>query len=436
MFRVTKEEGGKSKVEYWKKMVIVHAIGTYTDVMDLTVMMLIVPLLMPIWGIGPADIAILSLVSIPLMIIFSYAAGYSMDAIGRKKVWIIGNLVCAVGCFLGALSQNWLQFVAFRAIQQAFTSWATQGVYTMLAEESPPDKRSTLTAVATTFPGLVSTLSMGALVSLKPIYPWIDWNFLLVWLGIWNVVATILGAVVLREPPIWIERRQLIKEGKLPKERRLELHKLLFKKEYRGPYWTAMIVAVIFGFQAVFAVPSTDYGSWFQVQILKFDAVVIGQITMATSWFGLVVRHLVGYTADKIGRLKAGLLYGVLATIISQFMWRLTYFLPAGPNLPLIVAWVVCTYIFGHAAATDLGWFMMIGESIPTPMRATGMSLQWVLRRVLLLVFSPMVGFLAAAIQPPIELFAFYQLVWGIIGLAIIVFAMRKGYETVGKKLE
>jgi hypothetical protein len=197
-----------------------------------------------------------------------------------------------------------------------------------------------------------------------------------------------------------------------------------------------MIVAVIFGFQAVFAVPSTDYGSWFTVAVLKFTPDVIGQISMATSWFGLVIRHLVGYTADKIGRLKAGLLYGALSTIITQFMWRLPYFLPVGPNLPLILAWVVCSYIFGHAAATDLGWFMMIGESIPTQVRATGMSLQWVLRRVLLLAFSPMVGFLAAAMQPPIELFAFYQLIWGIIGLAIIVLAMKKGYETVGKKLE
>ncbi|MEM2454675.1 MAG: MFS transporter [candidate division WOR-3 bacterium] len=417
-------------------MVIVHAIATYTDVMDLAVMGLVIPLVMPIWKIGPADIALLSMITLPLMIIFSYAAGFSMDAIGRKKVWMLGNLVCGIACLLSILSQNWLQFCAYRAVQQAFTSWATQGVYTMLAEESPPDKRSTLTAVATTFPGLVASLSMGGIVSLKAIYPWIDWWTLMIWLGVWNIIATALGAAVLREPPIWYERKQLIKEGKLPKERRLELHKLLFKKEYRGPYWTAMIVAVIFGFQAVFAVPNTDYGSWFTVAVLKFDAVVIGQITMATSWFGLIIRHLVGYTADKIGRLKAGLLYGTLATIITQVMWRLPYFLPVGPNLPLIVAWVICTYIFGHAAATDLGWFMMIGESIPTQVRATGMALQWVLRRVLLLIFSPMVGFLAAQIQPPIELFAFYQLAWGIIGLAIILFALKRGYETVGKRLE
>jgi len=409
-------------------MVIVNAVGTFTDVADIFIMMFLIALLIPVWGIGPADIALIPLIGTPVGIISTLAAGVLLDTLGRKKTWVIGNLGAGIFSLLMAISQNWIQFVVLNALRSAINMLAIQGVYVIIAEEAPADRRSFVDALATSLPGLFAQVGLGALVALG-----ILWRFLLVFVGIANLVAVVLGILILREPPIWLERRKLRKEGE--KGGWAKNIKLLLDKRYRGVYWSAVIVAVLIGFRAAFHVPYSDYGSWFMVTILGFGP-IIGYWGMLSGVFDTIVRHYIGWLADKLGRLKSGLIFVILAIISSQIMWRLPYFIPVGPHLALIIPWVICYYIYNHVGHTDLGWFMMIGESIPTPIRAVGMTLQSVIRSLLLLALSPAVGFIVAGLPSPIELFCWYQLAIGVIALIIIVLAMKKGYETAGKELE
>ncbi|MEM1586456.1 MAG: hypothetical protein QXX99_06845 [Candidatus Bathyarchaeia archaeon] len=89
-----------------RKMVIVNAVGTFTDVADIFIMMFLIALLIPVWGIGPADIALIPLIGTPVGIISTLAAGVLLDTLGRKKTWVIGNLGAGIFSLLMAASQN------------------------------------------------------------------------------------------------------------------------------------------------------------------------------------------------------------------------------------------------------------------------------------------------------------------------------------------
>jgi MFS family permease len=420
-------------VEYWKKAAVVTGLGQLSDAADSGVGYIIIPLVIAAWRLGPIEIGWLGSAFTFGAAAGGLISGILMDYIGRKKVWVAGNILAAIGYFLSTTATSWIEFSVYRFIAGFTVASCFAAFFTLMPEEMPPDKRATISGLGLAL-NTCGIILLSALLALTGMFPWITWQFIVIVVGVIDLALGVAGFLVLREPPIWLERKKLIKEGKIVKEERSSL-KMILKPGLRRAFILAMILGISYGFVTL-ATAGDAGGSFFQSAALKFSAPLIGVLSLVTSVVNICEVAVTGRIADKFGRLNTILMIGILSLIGGQLVCRTPYFLGVGESISVIAFYFITYCLFMWAIRPlDTPVRVWIAEILPTSIRGTAQGILDFIKSLLGAVISIGVGYLAATIGL-IEGYSIPPLLGSIFGLIVVVMLARMGLETKGKALE
>lgn len=328
------------------------------------------------------------------------------------------------------MARSWVELAIFMGISSATTIWSYASAVTFLREEVPPKWRVRALTIGMAIVGLFSTSLFSSFLALSETIPWITWRFMFAYVGVVNLIATVAGIFLLREPPEWMERKKLRKDKASPKEEEEKAsYKVLFSRELKN-YWLAVWVPVIFGVAWFYSIAG-GYTTWFSLKALGFTRGIIGIIGTISPYITIVLRLLIAHFADKYGKLKTLLACAVIGVVASQIYWRLIYVFPPGPYLELIVTAFVISTLMGFAGViAESPAQMFVAETVPAKVRGTATAFIHFPNKMLSsLLWVPLVGYLVEATGNTSEVLAWSQLAIGITGIIIIAACMKKGLE-------
>lgn len=377
-------------MEYWKKAAIINGLGGYSDTMDLFISTMTLPLIGKEFGWGVAVLGYVSGLTRIGTIIHSLVSGPLIDYFGRKWVWTLGNFGTGIICLLLATVANtpemWIAIGLFRL----WWTWMTGSAGIFIQEESPAAKRAWVFGLSRVL-SVVGSLSVTIGMTVTAILG-VGWRPLWIFNGLQNFVIAAISAVFLRESSVWLQRKKLIEEGKLPKSERLPLRKLL-GPEIRKRF----LIACWVWFFTAFARAPHWFQTTYMIYQLNIDAATVGNIlTIATIVSALGFVYF-GRLADVRGRLRA---IGIAASIGTVFLilWLLTDKI-VGANSPLTlpfltVCFTVWTVLF-QAYMVPLGTWL--AEIFPTSVRASAQTFSYLLYSIEI-VLATYIGMLGEVI--------------------------------------
>ncbi|MEM2455293.1 MAG: MFS transporter [Candidatus Bathyarchaeia archaeon] len=421
-------------VEYYKKAAILMGIGTFSDAADYAVVLMTMPLLIPAFKLTGYEVT--WIVSIPwaVTLIASIIMGPFADRYGRKPCFIIGNLVAGISYLSAIFATHWIHFVIARSIAMATIPLTKALTVAILSESAPPEKRQTWISIS----GFIEDAGLttfSVLLALSGVFPWISWQLMVTYLCILDIIVSIAGIFILKESEVWLERKKLIKEGKIPKEEVKTSWRSLFSSEVRTKYILAWLLTMVYAPVGLMAA-SGGYATYFQTVFLKWSPSLIGILGILSSVIRACIRGSFGPLADKIGRLNTMIVITLPAMICSILAWHTPVIIGVGMTLPVILF-----YFFNSQIGAFTGSPMedvprtFLAESVPTLARGTAGASVDVLRGLMNFIASTSVGLLALII-PPWTAYSLPPIIGGILGLALAFTAKKKGFETKGKILK
>jgi putative MFS transporter len=413
-------------VEYWKRATIIGGLGSWSDGMDLFLTAHALGWIAATFRIGPDVVGLIGAMWGVGMLVAAIIAGPIIDYIGRKKAWVIANIITGIGYAWMAMAPSEVYLIAGRVVAAIFAGMSTLASV-FIIEEAPADKRAFAFGIAS-FMNILGILNSSLMLSVAV---WTGWgwrgNF---WYGvIWNIAVAILGAVSLREPPIWFERKKLIEEGKLPKEKRLPLGKLL-EPEVRKRF--ALTCLTYLFIQITGAVVSFIF--YFEGAVLKWPYEVSGLIAMPIAVLAACGHIVWTRVSDKVGRIKSLLLSGVLMMLGSLFWPQTGVIIGTGVVLPVILFhkgnFLVHVFDYNGTSSVERTW---ASELFPTAIRGSATGFRTIFGGIFSATASIVAGLLAASIGIGTA-YSFLNAIAGI-GLILTIAASWK-FETKGIKLE
>lgn len=421
-------------VEYYKKAAILMGFGTFSDAADYALILMAIPLLIPAFRIGGYEVT--WIVSIPwaVTLVASVIMGPFADRYGRKPCFIIGNLVAGISYLTAIFATNWIHFVVARSIAMATIPLTKALTVAILSESAPPEKRQTWISIS----GFIEDAGLttfSVLLALTPVFPWITWQLMVAYLCALDIIVSIIGIFVLKESEVWLERRRLIKEGKIPKEEVKTSWRSLFSRETRIKYLLAWLLTMVYAPVGLMAA-SGGYATYFQTAILQWSPSLIGIVGIASSIIRAFIRGSFGPLADKIGRLNTMIAITVPAMVCSVLAWHTPVIVGVGMTLPVILFYFINAQIGGFIGSPmeDVPR-TFLAESVPTLARGTAGASVDVLRGLMNFIASTSVGLLALVIAPWTA-YSLPPIIGGILGLLLAFTAKKKGFETKGKILK
>jgi len=425
-------------VEYWKKAACVLGIGSWTDSLDFAVLMYTVAMLVTEWGIGPVETTWIITgfgISGYISMVIGLLTGPLMDYFGRKKIWVLGNAVAGISYLFAATAANWMQVAIYRMIGVWTVGFTLTAWYVMLPEEVPADKRQFILGLT----GLLNTIgatTVYGLMALSGLFPWLTWRVMCLFTGLADLAATVMGIIWLREPPIWQERRKLMKEGKIKKEEQRMSYRELLGPKWRKKFLVLMWLPIVFAATGL-ATATSGYLSFFQAAVMKFPAPLIGMIGVVSQVIIACTRPIIGKLSDKFGRLNS-LLFGAIPGLIGMLLlWHTNVLIGVGPSLTVIAGYVFFYFLWSLA-----GWSqqdtarLALAEAFPTVARGTAQSLSTGVIASLIMTPLGVVSGLLATVISPSDAYSIVPTIGFIVGITAVLIAKKLGYETAGKALE
>lgn len=415
----------------YRRIAIIGGLGSWSDAMDEMVVAITMPLIMAWWKISMAEIAfLLSLLYIGFLI-SSLVGGPIVDYIGRKKGFVIGNLLAGASYIIYLVAPSFHWWYAARVLSGFFACLSTVSFYTWIAEETPPEKRQTIIGRATAM-AVVGTLNISLMLILAGIYGW-TWHVFFAYVAAFDIMVAILGALLLKESSMWLRRLELMKEGKLPKETRVPLSKLI-SKEYRARFFLTLLLSIAGWFGLLFTV--LPFFATYMKVALGFGLALIGVVEMVSTINGTVSRPVIGWLSDRIGRLNTFLLCGVLGILGTQLALRTPFLVGVGEYMPVVlffvITWVIFIWGLNGLCDTSRTWY---AELVPTGVRASMESFAHVLASVIAFFATVIVGVLAGWLGLATAL-TIPPLIGGIIVIVVALLGKKLGLETKGRPLE
>lgn len=415
----------------YKRVAVIGGLGSWSDAMDEMVVAITMPLIIAYWRLTIAEVAFLISGIYLGMFISSFVSGPLIDYIGRKKGFVIGNFFASLAYVMYLLAPNIQWWYVARVLSGLFSCLSTVAFYTWLPEETPPEKRQTVIGRASAM-SVIGTLNISIMLILAGIYGW-TWHVFFAYVAAFDAMIFILGAVLLRESSMWLERQKLLKEGKIAREGRVPLRKFL-SKEYRARFLLALLLSIAGWFGLLFTVLS--FLATFQSQVLAFSLSLIGLVEITCNINGTIARAVFGAVSDRIGRLNTLIICAILGIVGTQLSWRTPLLVGVGEKLPVILFFVISfwMYIWGLNGICDTSrtWY---AELIPTSIRGSMESFTQIIASLIAFFGTIIIGILAGYIGLS-EALTLTPLIGGIIIIIVAAVGKKLGLETKGKPLE
>lgn len=292
--------------------------------------------------------------------------GVLSDRYGRKIVlqWTI--IVYSVGTFLSGLATNVESLLLFRILTGLGVGgeWATGQTY--VGEAFPPRVRGKYCAFMQTGApiGVALASVIGGFVA-----PAVGWR-LCFFISVLPALLVIFIRKMLPESDLWLERKRLMAEGKIPRES-LEREggnqlAVLFSRTYILLFLQSLILAT-FDMSAYWFTYSWLPGYLHKQREFSMAKSAVWMLVTQTG--GFLGYFTFGYVADRLGRRPAYSLYSLvmaLGLVMITIMWDL---IAASP--PVILAFM---FLVGFGTGMFGGFGPLFSELFPTTIRNTAMG--------------------------------------------------------------
>lgn len=124
----------------WLVLAIV-GLGTLTSTVDGSIVNIALPTLGSTFHKDVADIAWVSVAYLLISVSLMLTMGKVGDAIGRKRVFLIGFLIFTVGLIFSAASQSFIQLLGGRIVQAVGASMITSNGTALVVDAFPGQQR-------------------------------------------------------------------------------------------------------------------------------------------------------------------------------------------------------------------------------------------------------------------------------------------------------
>lgn len=299
--------------------------------------------------------------------------GVLSDRYGRKSVlqWTI--LTYSIGTFLSGIANSFILLIIFRVVTGLGVGgeWATGQTY--IGETFPPKVRGRYGAFMQT--GAPIGIALASVVGgfLSPVIGWRA-CFLI---SVLPALLVVFVRTKLPESDMWLERKRLLREGTLPKNR-IEQEKSstflkLFSPQYRAIFILSLVLA-IFDMSAYWFTYTWLPGYLYQERHFSLSKSAVW--ILVTQAGGFIGYFTFGYIADRFGRRPAYSIYSFLMAIglvMVTLMWDRIVVYP-----PLILG---CMFLVGFGTGMFGGYGPLFAELFPTSIRNTAMGAAFNLAR-------------------------------------------------------
>ena len=423
----------KTKVEqekYYLRVPILLGIGGWTDALDDQIIQVFLPVLALYWGLSPVEAGLLVSFGFLGRVISGIFSGIIVDLIGRRKSFIIGNLVTAFVMIMYILSPSFSVFLVARTLQGILSSWTSINNGAWIAEEAPPAKRQTWQSISGAI-SAVGIINTSVLLTISGLVPWFTWKHAFLYIAVVDLIAAVCG-LFLHESRMWLRRRELLKSGKL-REARVPLKKFL-EPQIRKRFLLAAVLAAVGWFGLMFApVPFMNY---FGREVVKLSISFLGILGIITAVLDIFVRGIVGPISDRIGRLNVLIIFSIILIVGSNIFHRTPILCGTGETLTVMAFYTIfcIVYTSGFVAIgqTEGMWH---SEIVPTGIRGSMQGFMSLIANIVGFFGSAIIGFISMYIGL-MNALPMVSTIAAVIIILVALIAKNLGLETKGKILD
>lgn len=283
-----------------------------------------------------------------------YFGGLS-DKVGRKKVLIPMVILFSVASWLSGVAAGFLVLLLVRGFMGLTEGSCNSTAIATIAEESTPSRLGlNMGLMQCLFPMLGWGFGAIASTQLAVSVGW-RWSFFIV--GVPGIVLAVVLWLIMREPPCFIQRKEIMEKGGEEAKNRLGQ---LFK------YRNIPVCMILFGlfFSWIFLIGA--FSPMYLTKVLGFDLKTTGFILSSQGWGALIGLAVMPALGDYFGR-KRVLIIALFFTGLGTLA-----FATAGPKPILLFSCLLAANIIGGA------WAPTVNAATPSesvPIHLTGLAL-------------------------------------------------------------
>lgn len=361
---------------YLKYLILVALAGWALASYDVNLLVLALPDIAKSLHISEAGLGILGFSVYGAQFCITIWAGYAMDRLGRRRVWMFCLTGTALFTGLTYLVQDFWQLVLVRALASGLAYAELAVSITIVNEQAPAKHRGLLYSIVQGGWPLGVFLASGAYLA----FGRYGWRFVFL-LGVLPIVAVILGRFFVRESERFEHVqsvRHAVRQGNhAAVELLLQRQNILVEPEGRptirelfatpGPIRRQLVwLSVVWIFYGASYVATNFYIAYWLTQYKNFTGRQASTLLLACGGIGFFFYILGGWLGERWGRREVIIVSGVLVAPLSLiFLW-------------VQQAWLVVVVYFLLYQATNGTWsgagYAYQGESFPTRLRGTAVG--------------------------------------------------------------
>jgi MFS family permease len=367
---------GQSQRHYLKYLILVALAGWALASYDVNLLVLALPDIAKSLNISESGLGLLGFFVYGAQFFITLCAGYAMDRIGRRRVWMLCLTGTAVFTGLTYFVQDFWQLVFVRAIASGLAYAELAVSITIVNEQMPAERRGLLYSIVQGGWPLGVFLAAGVYLA----FGGLGWRFVFL-LGVLPIVAVILGRFFVRESERFEHVQSVRHAARVGDHAALDA--LLQKREIAvepegrvtirelfaepGPIRRQLtLLSIVWIFYGASYVATNFYIAYWLTKYKHFGESSASTLLLVCGGVGFLFYILGGWLGERWGRREVIIVSGVLVAPLSLF-----FLLAQRP-------WVVVIVYFLLYQATNGTWsgagYAYQGESFPTRIRGTAVG--------------------------------------------------------------
>jgi MFS family permease len=342
---------------YLRYLILIALAGWSLASYDVNLLVLALPAITTSLHISEAGLGVLGFCVYGAQFLITLWAGYAMDRLGRRRIWMYCLTGTAIFTGLTYFVQNFWQLVLVRALASGLAYAELAVSITIVNEQAPARHRGLLYSIVQGGWPLGVFLASGAYLA----FGRFGWRFVFL-LGVLPIVAVILGRFFVRESERF-EQVQNIRAA-APQGDRVTVHELFAKP---GPIRRQLFwLSIVWIFYGASYVATNFYIAYWLTTYKHFSSSFTSTLLLACGGIGFFFYILGGWLGERWGRRGVMIVSGVLVAPLSLIF------------LAVQQKWVVVPVYFLLYQATNGTWsgagYAYQGESFPTRLRGTAVG--------------------------------------------------------------
>jgi MFS family permease len=343
---------------YLRYLILIALAGWSLASYDVNLLVLALPAIAGSLHISEEGLGVLGFSVYGAQFLITIWAGYAMDRLGRRRIWMYCLTGTAIFTGLTYFVQDFWQLVLVRALASGLAYAELAVSITIVNEQAPARHRGLLYSIVQGGWPLGVFLASGAYL----IFGRFGWRIVFL-LGVLPIVAVILGRFFVRESERF-ENVQKTRAATRQGDGRVTVQELFAQP---GPLRRQLVwLSIVWIFYGASYVATNFYIAYWLTTYKHFSSTFTSTLLLACGGIGFFFYILGGWLGERWGRREVMIVSGVLVAPLSLIF------------LAVQQKWTVVVVYFLLYQATNGTWsgagYAYQGESFPTRLRGTAVG--------------------------------------------------------------